>query len=209
MVVGRSDFSLRAASEVLPLRDAFAVLFFVSVGMLFDPKELLAQPLLVIATMAIIVLVKPLVACLIVRLLGYPQRTALAVGIALGQIGEFSFILAEVARELGIFTDQAVNALVIAAIFSISLNPLAYRLVGPLSTAWAAMFGRHLRGRVRRRTSPSARPSHRPSGGPSRPPVTRFRRIHGVTRSLSATDRSGGRWRGCSAKMTSNQPSWS
>src|SRR5262249_37340043 len=132
MVVGRSDFSLRAASEALPMRDAFAVLFFVSVGMLFDPRSLVEAPWLVAATLAFIVLGKPLAALGIVLLLGYPLRVALAVAFALGQIGEFSFILAALGKGLALLPDAATNALVAAAIASISLNPILYRLVGPL-----------------------------------------------------------------------------
>lgn len=137
MVVGRSEFSLRAATEALPMRDAFAVLFFVSVGMLFDPAALLASPLLVLLTLGIVLIGKPLAAIFIVLFLGYPVRVGLAVSLALAQIGEFSFILASVGKELHIFNDQATNALVAAAIVSISLNPLLYRLVNPIE-AWAS-----------------------------------------------------------------------
>jgi CPA2 family monovalent cation:H+ antiporter-2 len=129
MVVGQSDFSLRAAAEALPLRDAFAVLFFVSIGMLFQPAYFLAAPGFVLATLGLVLLLKPLVALVIVLALGYPLRCGLAVGVALGQIGEFSFILAEVGRELGILDDHATNTFVVAAIVSISVNPILYRLV--------------------------------------------------------------------------------
>ncbi len=94
MIVARSDFSLRAASDALPMRDAFAVLFFVSVGMLLNPHSLLAMPGLIAATLAIILIGKPVAAWAIVAALGYPLKTALAVAMALAQIGEFSFILA-------------------------------------------------------------------------------------------------------------------
>ena len=94
MVVGQSEFSLRAASDALPMRDAFAVLFFVSVGMLLDPASLLEAPLLVAATLAVVLVGKPLVALAVVLLLRYPVRVAFAVAVALAQIGEFSFILA-------------------------------------------------------------------------------------------------------------------
>jgi CPA2 family monovalent cation:H+ antiporter-2 len=132
MVVGQSDFSLRAASEALPLRDAFAVLFFVSVGMLFQPSYLLEAPGLIAATLSLILILKPLVALGIVLGLGYPLRCALSVSVALGQIGEFSFILAELGRELGILEESATNTLVVASIVSISVNPLLYRLVDKL-----------------------------------------------------------------------------
>jgi len=129
MVVGRSDFSLRAASEALPMRDAFAVLFFVSVGMLFDPRPLVESPALVGATLAIVMVGKPVAALGIVLLLKYPLRVALSVAIALAQIGEFSFILAAVGKELGLLTNAANNALVASAIVSITLNPLLYRFI--------------------------------------------------------------------------------
>ena len=135
MVVGRSEFSLRAATEALPMRDAFAVLFFVSVGMLFDPRHLLEAPALVAATLAIVLLGKPLAALGIVLLLGYPLRVALSVAVALAQIGEFSFILATAGRSLGVLDDAATNTLIAAAIISITLNPILYRLVDPLESA--------------------------------------------------------------------------
>ena len=129
MVVGRSEFSLRAASEALPMRDAFAVLFFVSVGMLFNPRHLIEAPGLVAATLAIVMLAKPVAALGIVLFLKYPVRVGLSVAVALAQIGEFSFILATVGKELGLLTDLANNALIAAAIVSISLNPLFYRFL--------------------------------------------------------------------------------
>lgn len=136
MVVGRSEFSLRAATEALPLRDAFAVLFFVSAGMLFDPAYLLEDPALVAATVGIVVLGKPLAALAIVLPMRYPLRTALSVSVALAQVGEFTFMLADVGTALGVLPEAATNALVAAAIVSITLNPLLYRLVDPLE-AWA------------------------------------------------------------------------
>lgn len=136
MSVRQSEFSLRAASEALPMRDAFAVLFFVSAGMLFNPAQLLQTPWLAAATLAIILLGKPLAALAIVLFLGYAPRVALAVAIALAQIGEFSFILATVGRDLGLLNNSAFNTLVAAAIISISLNPLYYRLIVPLEK-WA------------------------------------------------------------------------
>jgi CPA2 family monovalent cation:H+ antiporter-2 len=117
------------------MRDAFAVLFFVSVGLLFNPRYLIESPGLVAATLAIILLGKPLAAFGIVVLLKYPVRVALSVAVALAQIGEFSFILATAGRSLGILDDRATNALVASAIISIMLNPLLYRLIGPLEAA--------------------------------------------------------------------------
>jgi CPA2 family monovalent cation:H+ antiporter-2 len=137
MVVGRSEFSLRAATEALPMRDAFAVLFFVSVGMLFDPKHLINSPGIVAATLGIVLLGKPLAALGIVMLLKYPIRVAVTVAVALAQIGEFSFILATAARGLGILDDGTTNTLVAAAIISITANPLLYRLIDRFDGALA------------------------------------------------------------------------
>jgi CPA2 family monovalent cation:H+ antiporter-2 len=136
MVVGRSDYSLRAASEALPMRDAFAVLFFVSVGMLLDPGSLMASPALVIGALAIVLVGKPLVAFLFVWVMKYPFRTALTAAIALAQIGEFSFILASLGRDLNVLRADATNVLVAASIASIVLNPIAYRAIRPVER-WA------------------------------------------------------------------------
>jgi CPA2 family monovalent cation:H+ antiporter-2 len=136
LVVGRSDYSVRAASEALPMRDAFAVLFFVAVGMLLDPGFIFEAPGLVAATLAVVLVGKPLIAFVIVRLLRYPFRTAFAIAIALAQIGEFSFILSDIGRDLGLLTSDATNALVVVSILSIVLNPVLYRLVTP-AEKWA------------------------------------------------------------------------
>jgi CPA2 family monovalent cation:H+ antiporter-2 len=127
MVVAQSPVSHQAAADALPLRDAFAVLFFVSVGMLFDPVFLIDQPLMVAAALGIILIVKPLAALLIVAVLGHSVRTALTVAIGLAQIGEFSFILSELARKHGLMPESGHNVLVVAAIISITLNPLLFR----------------------------------------------------------------------------------
>jgi CPA2 family monovalent cation:H+ antiporter-2 len=134
MVVGQSEFSARAASEALPMRDAFAVLFFVSVGMLFNPMFLISAPILVAATLAVVLIGKPLAALLIVLALRHPPRTALSVAVALAQIGEFSFILADLGRRLRLgaeplLPDAASHTIIAAAIVSITLNPALYRLV--------------------------------------------------------------------------------
>jgi CPA2 family monovalent cation:H+ antiporter-2 len=133
MTVGQSNFSARAASEALPMRDAFAVLFFVSVGMLLNPARLMANPGLVLGTLAIVVFGKSLAAFLVVRLLRYPTPTAVLVAMALAQIGEFSFILAGLGRQLGILPEHATDVLVVASVVSITLNPLLFRWVGPLT----------------------------------------------------------------------------
>jgi CPA2 family monovalent cation:H+ antiporter-2 len=127
MVVNQSEFSNRAATEALPFRDAFAVLFFVSVGMLFEPARLLTDWPLIAAVTAIVLLGKPLAALVVVRVLGYPLAVALGVAIALAQIGEFSFILASAAASMNVLPAGAVNILVSASILSITLNPLLYR----------------------------------------------------------------------------------
>jgi CPA2 family monovalent cation:H+ antiporter-2 len=127
LAVGRSEFSARAAYDALPMRDAFAVLFFVSVGMLFDPHSLLETPLLVGVVLAVVIIVKPLAAILTVRALGQPLATAIPVGAAFSQVGEFSFILGTVALSLGLINQDGWNALVAASIISIALNPYIYR----------------------------------------------------------------------------------
>lgn len=132
MVVGRSEFSLRAISEALPLRDAFSVLFFVSIGMLLDPMAVLEQPGLVLITLGIVMVAKPIAVFSLVLILKKPPRLALSLAVALAQIGEFSFILALRGRELGVFDESATQALVAASILSISLNPLLFRIVRPL-----------------------------------------------------------------------------
>jgi CPA2 family monovalent cation:H+ antiporter-2 len=137
LVVGRSDYSLRAASEALPMRDAFAVLFFVSVGMLLDPRYLLQAPGLIAATLAVVMIGKPLIALVLVRMMRYPLKVALAVAIALAQIGEFSFILSSIGRDLGILPAAATQTLVAVSITSIVLNPLLYRFVRPIER-WAS-----------------------------------------------------------------------
>jgi monovalent cation:H+ antiporter-2, CPA2 family len=132
MVVGQSPLSHQAAADALPLRDAFSVLFFVSVGMLFDPGFLLREPLLVLATLAIVLVAKPLVAMAVVLVLGYSVRTGLTVAFGLGQIGEFSFILGALAREHGLLPAAGESVLVACALVSIAVNPLLVRLIDPL-----------------------------------------------------------------------------
>ena len=159
MIVGRSDFSLRAASEALPMRDAFAVLFFVSVGMLFDFRAVIETPWLALATVAIIVAGKPLVSLGLVLALGQPMRTALSVALSLGQIGEFSFILAAMGNALGVLPHGATSVLVAASIVSIAVSPLLHRFDRAprlLDAAHAAALSRAARLRRRRRALPAA-----------------------------------------------------
>ena len=132
MVMRESDLSHRAAEESLPLRDAFAVLFFVSVGMLFDPKVLVEEPLHVLAVVAIIVFGKTLAAAVLVLLLRYPLNTALTVGASLAQIGEFSFILAGLGLSLGLLPEEGLSLVLAGALISIALNPFLFSAIQPL-----------------------------------------------------------------------------
>ncbi|MFC6978040.1 YbaL family putative K(+) efflux transporter [Microbulbifer taiwanensis] len=131
-VLRESSLSHRAADESLPLRDAFAVLFFVSVGMLFDPRMLVEEPLRVLAVLAIIVLGKTLAAFALVLLFRYPLNTALTVSASLAQIGEFSFILAGLGASLGLLSVEGQNLILAGALFSIAINPLLFNAVEPL-----------------------------------------------------------------------------
>jgi CPA2 family monovalent cation:H+ antiporter-2 len=133
MVVGQSDFSARAAAEALPLRDAFAVLFFVAMGMLFDPMQMLEHLPLTLATLAVIMIGKPLAALAVTRMLHQPGRTSIAVSVALAQVGEFSFMVASLGLSLGVLPPEATQALVAASIISITLNPALFKIVDPLS----------------------------------------------------------------------------
>lgn len=132
MVMRESPLSHRAAQESLPFRDAFSVLFFVSVGMLFDPMILLQQPLQVFMVVAIIVVGKSLVAFLLVLAFRYPFNTALTVSASLAQIGEFSFILAGLGVSLGLLPSAGQSLVLAGALISISLNPLVFRAVEPV-----------------------------------------------------------------------------
>ena len=132
MVMRESEFSARAAEQVLPLQDAFAVLFFVSVGMLFDPRILVEQPLHVLTTVGVIVIGKWLAAVVLVLLLRYPVRTALVVAAGLAQVGEFSFILAGLGMTLGLLPKEGQSLLLAGAILSIAINPLAFAAIAPI-----------------------------------------------------------------------------
>lgn len=136
MMLRESEFSHRAADDSLPLRDAFAVLFFVSVGMLFDPHILLNEPLKVLVVVAIIMFGKTLAAMALVLAFRYPLNTALIVGASLAQIGEFSFILASLCISLGMMDIQAQNLILAGALVSIALNSLMFAALEPLRK-WA------------------------------------------------------------------------
>ncbi|SCX53102.1 YbaL family putative K(+) efflux transporter [Nitrosospira sp. Nsp1] len=135
MVMRESALSHRAAQESLPLRDAFSVLFFVSVGMLFDPGVLVEQPLHVLATLGIIIIGKSLAAFLLVLAFRYPLNTALTVSASLAQIGEFSFILAALGVSLGLLPVEAQSLILAGAFISITLNPFVFRVIEP-AQAW-------------------------------------------------------------------------
>ena len=126
VVLNESDLSHKAAANSLPLQDAFAVLFFVSVGMLFDPSILFTQPLMVAAVLVVILFGKSLAALVIVLLLGYPASTALTVSAALAQIGEFSFILAGLGVAYQLLPAEGLSLILAGALLSISINPLVF-----------------------------------------------------------------------------------
>ncbi|WP_312100169.1 cation:proton antiporter [Acinetobacter venetianus] len=132
MVVKESDFSHRAEEETLPLREIFAILFFVSVGMLFDPRILVEEPLHILAVVAIIMVGKTLAAMALVLFFRYPINTALTVGASLAQIGEFSFILATLGLALGLLTPEAQNLILAGALFSITLNSFIFSAIEPV-----------------------------------------------------------------------------
>jgi CPA2 family monovalent cation:H+ antiporter-2 len=131
LVLRESEFAHRAAEESLPFRDAFAVLFFVSVGMLFDPMVLIDRPLQVLAVAAIVMVGKSIAAAALVLALRYPLNSALTVSVSLAQIGEFSFILVALGGSLGVLPPQAKSLVVAGALLSIALNPLLFSLVEP------------------------------------------------------------------------------
>ena len=132
MVMRESPLSHRAANESLPLRDAFSVLFFVSVGMLFDASVLLDKPLQVLALVAIILLAKPVGAFVLISLYRYPLTTGLTVAAGLSQIGEFSFILAALGRELELLPADAMSLILAASLITISINTFVFRAIEPL-----------------------------------------------------------------------------
>ena len=126
VVISESDLSHQAAAEALPLQDAFAVLFFVSVGMVFDPRVVVQHPIPVLLTLVVAMLAKGLASLVIVLFRGYPMQTAFTVSVGLAQVGEFSFILAGLGRSLGLLSSEGQSLVLAAAILSITLNPLAF-----------------------------------------------------------------------------------
>jgi CPA2 family monovalent cation:H+ antiporter-2 len=153
MVVGQSKVSDQAGADVLPMRNVFTVLFFVSVGMLFDWRAVLAVPVQLLSVLVIILLVTPLVALTIILGTGHSLKTALTLAAGLAQIGEFSFIVAEMAKSLGLIPGSVQNVVIGAAIITISLNPLLFRWVLALEPrfskfAWIASRNKKLGARA-------------------------------------------------------------
>jgi CPA2 family monovalent cation:H+ antiporter-2 len=153
LVLSESRFSHKAAADSLPMQDAFAVLFFVSVGMLFDPTIVVREPLAVLAVLGLILIGKSLAAILIVLVLGYPMSTALTVAASLAQIGEFSFILAGLGIALGLMPTEGRDLILAGALLSITVNPLAFAAVDALL--------RRARGRVEQAEGGAERASPR------------------------------------------------
>ncbi|MDR1662190.1 MAG: Kef family K(+) transporter [Azoarcus sp.] len=140
MVMRESQFSHRAAAESLPLRDAFSVLFFVAVGMLFEPGVLLEAPFKTFAVVMIIIVGKSLAAAALVLAFRYPLRTALTVAVSLAQIGEFSFILAGLGMSLGLLEKEGMSLILAASLIAIALNPLLFAAI-PALQRW--LLGRY------------------------------------------------------------------
>ncbi len=134
MVVGKSKVSHQAAAELIPLRDAFAVLFFLSVGMLFRPAFLIEQPVIIILALMIVLLVKPLIAIGIVSLLGCTAETAFTIAAGLSQIGEFSFILAQTGLGMNLISENIYSVLIACALVSIAVNPFCMKAVPHMVT---------------------------------------------------------------------------
>ncbi len=134
MMMRESEYAHRAAQDTLPLQDAFSVIFFLGVGMLFDPSILIRKPFEVFCVLAIIILGKSLASVAIVRLFGYNWRYALTIGASLAQVGEFSFILGALGVSLGFLPEEGMTLILAGAIFSIALNPLVFKFVKPLAS---------------------------------------------------------------------------
>ncbi|MDQ0320723.1 CPA2 family monovalent cation:H+ antiporter-2 [Pararhizobium capsulatum DSM 1112] len=149
VIMSESHLSHRAAADSLPLQNAFSVLFFVSVGMLFDPTIILREPLEVLATLALVIIGKYVVSVAVVLLLRYPLGMALAIGAGLAQIGEFSFILAGLGISLGLLSPEGQSLILAGAILSITINPLLFWITGEMKTrlrvalpVWSARHGK-------------------------------------------------------------------
>lgn len=154
MMMRESDFAHRAAEESLPLRDAFSVLFFVSVGMLFDPQVLLQEPGKVLAVAAVVIVGKTVAAILLVLAFRYPLNTALTVGASLAQIGEFSFILAGLGVALDLLPKAGQSLILAGALISIAFNSVVFAAIGP-ARKWALAHSALAR-RLEMREDPTA-----------------------------------------------------
>ena len=187
VVVSESDLSHQAAAEALPLQDAFAVLFFVSVGMVFDPRVLVERPLAVLATVLIAILGKAVVTFAIVLIFRYPVRTALTVAAGLAQVGEFSFILAGLGMSLGLLSRDGQSLILAGAILSITLNALLFDVVEPLAH-WIGRRPRLVSALERPRPEPPAPPSVRPGALHDHAVIVGFGRVGGtIGRALEQT----------------------
>jgi CPA2 family monovalent cation:H+ antiporter-2 len=187
VVLSESDLSHRAAADSLPLQDAFAVLFFVSVGMLFDPTILVREPLHVLAVLLVIVVGKSLAAFAIVLAFGYPVGTALTVSASLAQIGEFSFILAGLGLALGLLPPECRDLILAGALLSIALNPLVFAALDPLAARLRGSPG--LGGQAGRRGdgTPAAPPEGNGGGPRDHAVIVGFGRVGGaIGRALDA-----------------------
>lgn len=129
MVIGQTHVRRQVSTNAMPLKDAFVVIFFLSMGMLFNPEVIVEHPVLFLGVLAIIVILKPIAALVITLALRYPMKTALTVAIALAQIGEFSFILSEEAMKFDILPDEGYDLIVACSFVSISINPLLFKLL--------------------------------------------------------------------------------
>jgi CPA2 family monovalent cation:H+ antiporter-2 len=175
VVIGQSDFSVRATTDALPMRDAFAALFFVSVGMLFDPIVFFDTPGLFFAILAIAMVVTPAIAIGLMLLLGLQLKTALRVGLAFAQIGEFSFIVASLAKRSDLIPESLEHVLVAVSIFSIALCPLLQIAIDPI-----VQFARRsprLRWLSVLREPLSTSPAVSMDGNQSSEPISEFRTV--------------------------------
>jgi CPA2 family monovalent cation:H+ antiporter-2 len=141
VMLNGTAFTHKIAEDSQPLRDTFAVLFFVSVGMLFNPGVLIDLPLQIAAVVGIVILGKGLAALAITTLFKLPLPTGLMIAVALAQIGEFSFVLAGLGRQLGVLSDTSYNLILAAALFSIALNPFLFGLVERFADKPPRSFG--------------------------------------------------------------------
>ena len=164
VVISESDLSHRAAADALPLQDAFAVLFFVSVGMLFDPSVLLRQPLQVLLVLLIITIGKSLAAFAIGLAFRHPVRTALTISASLAQIGEFSFILAGLGTSLGLLPPEGQSLILAGALLSITLNPFLFNGIEPIA-GWLRARPRLL-DRLERQPAAAPEPETEVGGAP-------------------------------------------